>query len=492
MGREREMSTRRKAAEPTVDVELSRKAYRLGGTIVGTIRVILPDDRDRPRDTVNSIQLVCAGRCRLDPRWHNVPEYQKVYATHPSLSDLSYDSNSVCFWATEPIELLNVQERPWGRWDDIRPKPIQLSGYTLSQKFCTFPDEPRILEDEHLAFTFRVDLPDDLPHSVSATSCRLYYSVLFRLILPNKPRDPMWIQTPFTVLSVSADAVVERPATKSTSGAGRVQVGQTAHVMAHSVGLPCHVTAPELFRLSGRLTVNQRGAGIYRHMRRHDAKHIQTMRVADSTGRAVGVLTTIGVSVLNPGSRCMLKLYFPNLQDDASRAPCYQFCACLQGEEIAIHRDGTRKRARSFLFDTVQETIDPDCTECACLNLLLPLDAPCSLQSDLVEINIRCLVDITVDSVDGKGYQNLRLEIPCTIVHALSAFEENEEDGSEFNLIAMEKLLKQDSEFTVKEDINHPHSFETSDIGKDLKLLSLAMAKKCNLIPDPPVLAKED
>ena len=202
------------------------------------------------------------------------------------------------------------------------------------------------------------------------------------------------------------------------------------------------------------------------------------MRVADPAGQPVGILTMIGVSSLCPGSRCMLKLDFPMQQIQSSWVPCFQISACLQGEEFAIYKDGSRRRASVLLLDTAHQVVDPVCTECVCLDLILPHDAPCSMQTDLCEISTKCLVDITVGTTTGGAkYNNLRLEIPCNVVHAVQG-SECEEDQEELpaGLAAVQAM-----HFELGD--NQKNVFDTSDILEDLKGLSMDMAEQCGLRP---------
>lgn len=555
------------AADDSVDsritVTLSRPAYRLGGTVVGTVRwrkrkkrprrrqqqqggvaagvdndaVDTNDDDDNDADDeLQSLTLIVAGRCRLDPRWYNVTEYQKIYGRrHPSLHDLpsvsgavgnnsnnNNNDNTICFWATDRVELLPLQERTTGRWwEDCRPQPIILrtaaistttsnntneqeeedrklpandtaaprpvpgvavsSGAQPQQKNTTKHQQQqqqqrhklhrRQLEREQLAYTFRVDLPTDLPHSVAVTPCRYYYTVLVRVHRkpkwslrpgPNNKnrrqqyRRPIWIQVPFTVLTETStmttttnSRVMRSPRAQDdhgvTVGKGtRVQIG-SCDAVAHSAGLPSEaVPATELHQISGQLTVHHHGASHYRHIRpaysqQQHQNAIQTMRVSDTQGRPVAILTVMGAAVMCPGSRLLLKFSFPihdqpprhhnnnNDSDDADDAwvPCYQVCACLQGEEVAIHPNGARTRARYHVFGTAHsEVLDPAYTEQVCLDLTLPTTAPCSLQTDVVDVAISCLIDITVGDRNAPNkYSNLRLTVPCHVIDAAVGVE---------------------------------------------------------------------
>lgn len=181
------------AHDATIEVLLSRPAYRLGGSIVGTIRLTGKKDVDS-RAWFQSARLYVAGRCRVDGRWHNPATYKQIYGQiHPYLKDhldletTTSDNSTFCFWATNVVNLLDLKERTVGHWKDVNPKAmVQKSGLlreceaAVYEDHCYLPEEStRVpLESQHLAFTFRVDLPLDIPHSAVAACVRYSYSVV--------------------------------------------------------------------------------------------------------------------------------------------------------------------------------------------------------------------------------------------------------------------------------------------------------------------------
>jgi hypothetical protein len=261
--------------------------------------------------------------------------------------------------------------------------------------------------------------------------------------------------------------------------------------MAHSSGLPCHLTATELHKLDGQLTVQRHGAALYRNLSRHHLQRdVQTVTVSDPvTGRTACVLTLSGANALHPGSRLSLKFDFPvrgDSSDGSGWIPCYQVSACLQGQEAALTGTGSRKRARTHLFHAEHEAVDPAATECVCLDLLLPLTAPCCVRTAHVEISVQCLIDIAVGNAAGSGYRNLRLEIPCHVSHGPTAWEQTEgdEDADAGAVDPFEELFE--AAERKSDDPSDPRSFESRDIREELKILSLSMAERCGLRPTPP------
>lgn len=506
---------------PEVSVTLSRPAYRLGETVVGTIRVVQRQQSQTltTRDLLESLQWTVVGHCRMDPRWHNVSHYQQLYKINQELSGTPDDTAGVCFWSTATIELLDLKERTVGQWKNVKPKPIRLPGRTPikghSSSSSSFDSRAasELLQDQQLAFTFRFQLPADLPHTLSAISCRYFYTMVVRVKTmatldtnsttknSKNSNQIQWIQVPLTVLTpdASTPTTTAAPTEQNTATIEtNTTVTNTAQAVAHSAGLPAHVTVTELHQATGRLTVNRHCPALYRHVRRTDVGHLQTMQVADpATGQPVAILTVLGISRLSPGSRFVVKLDFPRdlqLGSDATSSwlPCYQASACLQGEEVAIHRDGTRKRARSLLLAVAHERVDPACCECVSLPLMLPLSAPCSIQTSILEINLAIRVDITIGDTNSKGdtsFRNLKLEIPCQVGHGTAAYEVKEGDAGEspqqtFPSTTTDVYGKYNHADEI--DFCDPSSFPTHDIQEDLKILSLAMADQCGLRPTIP------
>ena len=278
---------------PDIEVTLSRPSYRLGSSIVGTVR-ITPNERHDPdvnlRFLLSSVTVYVAGFCRIDSRWHNVSQYKKLYGDrHPQLEALyktfdtelltqSHGSNggddTVCFWATQGLELLKVKERSVGEYAEA---------------------------GNQLAYTFRVDIPLDLPHSVSgATTCRYFYSA--EVLIKSNAQQKV-IRAPFQV-TTHPDKPPPPPITSASTGSnlnkigmGRVRFG-ICEAMGHSIGLPCHLSATERHRPKGQMTVTTS---------RQQRNDLQTLRVSNAKGQPVCVLTVVGATKMVPGTRVHLK-----------------------------------------------------------------------------------------------------------------------------------------------------------------------------------------
>jgi len=489
--------------------------------------------------------------------------------------------NTTCIWSTNGLlELMSLPERDWGRWEEVRPKPIVLPGWsrpsrprpslsrrssgTTPQKTNEPPSSSSLNADRQLLFTFRIDLPavsEDLPlpPTLVATSCRYYYTLIIRMVTIKsikRKQPPTWIQIPIRVLTAAplysklhtsypirnpvlslpipmnnpAAVIIGTPTRTTAMTTTKTNAAVLLHAMAHSQGLPGRITATELNAWDGRLTAHYRHSAAHsQHMcprpllTSSDAAPaappaVQTMKVTDPvSGRRVALLTVLGGSQLYPGSRIVLQLDFPHKSkqqhttgssDDAKDdndhhnnwVPLYQASACLEGEETVIRvRDGHRARARLHLFDTAHvPNLDPACIESVSLPLLLPLDAPVSVATAQVEIFIRIVMDLVVgtttttantSTTDGgtsttsasaataaKTFRNLRLEIPCSVVHAPFAWELDQDDDRD------PEEEEEEPEETTQPGA-HARFFPTSDIHKELKILSLCLADRCHLRP---------
>jgi hypothetical protein len=316
-------------------------------------------------------------------------------------------------------------------------------------------------ENNLLAFTFRVDIPLDLPHSIGCTTCRYHYTADVLIQTATQQRV---IKTPFQVWT-NPDQPPRLPRSRSHQGlwkqnntnntnnnsaisGARVKFGIVA-AMAHSNGWPSHLSATELHRPKGQMTVVQR-------TRRDD---VQTLRVANSQGKSVCVVTVIGGAKLTPGSQIHLQWDFA---DDA-QIPCHQVAACLMGEELAVHEDGSTTRTQSYVFDTCHEWVDPGITQRVSKTMLLSMDAPCGLCTDIVDLSIQCQIDITIK--EKEEYNNLRLQLPCQVVHCLEDKTKLLDDDEEEKTMSLSELLR----------LPPDPDFPQNDIAVDLKTLAFMM-----------------
>ena len=200
-------------AQPNkVELTLSRSCYNIGDTIVGTIRLIRGSDAGTTKKRSQSLQsktyltgsigkqiepftdaiVYVSGKCRIDPRWHNEKQVTDLYGSHPILNSLpiqpeqkssSHAKQSVCFFATNYVDLLELMpERRMNSskidcCNDVNLSNVEeiamKSSISISNHAGT-----RAVNKDSVGFTFRVDLPDDIPPSTNAICCRYFYTVV--------------------------------------------------------------------------------------------------------------------------------------------------------------------------------------------------------------------------------------------------------------------------------------------------------------------------
>ena len=227
--------------------------------------------------------------------------------------------------------------------------------------------------------------------------------------------------------------------------------------MAHSNGWPCHLSAAELSKPKGGFSVRP-------EQRLED--DAQTLRVSNAQGQSVCMLTVIGGRKTTPGSRIYLQWDF----SDDMEVPCVQVASCLLGEEWALYEDGSKTKAHSYIFDTCHAWVDPGITRRISESLFLSIDAPCVLCTDVVEISIQCQIDITV--LENGKYNNLRIELPCHVVHRLNDPAEPVDPDEEALKMPLSELL----------DLAPDPDFPQNDIMPDLKTLSFGMEERVSKV----------
>jgi len=79
--------TAHSSERPKLHVVLSRPVYQCGEYVVGTIRLQCQHSNSI-HDRIQSLHVYIAGRCRIDPRWHDSDTASRLYGTHPCLAEL--------------------------------------------------------------------------------------------------------------------------------------------------------------------------------------------------------------------------------------------------------------------------------------------------------------------------------------------------------------------------------------------------------------------
>lgn len=355
--------------------------------------------------------------------------------------------------------------------DLLTPQPLDVPKEEDVPKMEVSRDLQRALSKKDVAqtlmsYSFSLDLPANLPPTITATSCRYYYTVLHRLRFKQNgshEESLSWKECPFSILTTDDEH-------ETVDEENLVSSKPQITAVSHGDTLLCTLKTTEIHDSSGlgQLTVHSNGPTMFRPVSLGSTRDCQSMRVSDPSEKPVSVLTVLGATKLSPGGRLLLQFDFPDMDKVGnSWAPCYQASACLQGEEMALQRENRktlpkRNRARKLLLSTAHEYVDPACTDRVCLTLLVPSDAPCSVSTEILDISFWCAVDLTVGSSNGSsigGHQNLRLEIPCTLGHSKSAFESQLNEDERVDDIVDESV----------------DSFYSEDIRRDLRQLSYAV-----------------
>jgi hypothetical protein len=330
--------------------------------------------------------------------------------------------------------------------DDEHVNDIQNSSHGTNETSTKTDANP-------LFFTFRADIPKDIPPTFSAVSGRIFYSTVVHIVTKKEGKSIV-IQAPFTVIASSNVETLKNNVSKA-----KISIG-TVHVVSH--------TKPYLIPLSPTYKSEPWGLSVKRQHCRPD--NIKTISVGDHDKKCCS-LTIIGGGVIVPGESILLQFSFPGHNHPLGKdvLPCYQVSACLHGNEYVIENDGTRKKSRTYSFDTDHLEVIPGVTTSVSLRLRLPHDCPISVSTDFFAIQSACRIDLTVKDLDDNNFRFLTVEFPCQVNHDGPTFEPMENDlppDLENRLFAM----KWSDESLVSKVLKR---IVSSEVFNDLRILSL-------------------
>jgi hypothetical protein len=215
-------------------------------------------------------------------------------------------------------------------------------------------------------------------------------------------------------------------------------------------------------------------------------------------------MTLIGIGgPIVPGTRLGIRVRFPiNEYDEISNGAgiisCHRVCCALVGEEYAVfegsvvstssnnpQRGKKRIKTRSYLFDSRYELVEFGFTEAISIALVLPLDCPVTVKTDLVEVTVTLKIEFTVGCMaskdranrvqtkDHNGFNFIRVDLPCKVVHcdegSRTLGDGNEEVES---TVSSRRMMQQ---FWNNASERDGKGFDDIDVQSDLKLLSLRM-----------------
>jgi hypothetical protein len=268
------------------------------------------------------------------------------------------------------------------------------------------------VDSSPLFFTFRADIPKDIPPTVSAVSARIFYSVVVHVV--TKEGTSFVIQAPFTIIASSNVESHMNVVSKT-----KISIG-VVNAISH--------TKPYLIPLSSTYTSEPWSLSVKRQHCIPD--NIKTISVEDQDKKCCS-LTIIGGGVIVPGECILLQFSFPCHEEypfSQDALPCYQVSSCLRGNEYVIATDGTRKTSRSYSFDTDHLNVIPGVTTSVSLRLRLPHDCPITISTDFFAIHVACRIDLTVKGSDETNFRFLTVEFPCQVNQDGPTFEPMEND----------------------------------------------------------------
>lgn len=332
----------------------------------------------------------------------------------------------------------------------------------------------------------------------------IFLHVIFQLLVT---------QCPYTVLTPSSSHHSSNQRQQHQTSTTRVHIGDV-QAIAHSAGLPTYISSTEASDATpSQLTVIVDPPACDIVSRRTAEHRTSTHRIVDGTGSLCGLMTMIGVGGdLVPGTRIGIRVQFPIDENDESSneagiIPCHRVCCALVGEEYAEGSDSSthntagadpnskggkkRVKTRSYVFDSTYELVEFGYTEAISMGLVLPLDCPVTVKTDLVEVTVTLKVEFTVsrsiNSSQNDGIQKggegdfhvIRLDLPCEVVHSTEqssgyAGDVNEENQHISSIRTMQRYWNNTNR--VKRD--YEDGFDDTDIQADMKALSLRMIEK--------------
>lgn len=352
------------------------------------------------------------------------------------------------------------------------------------------------LEQTRIVLSFRTDLPCDIPPTLSAECIKYFYSAV--LVVTTINGEILVVTCPFAVLTANSPYLVRQKSDRDAT-VTRVHIGEL-HAVAHSAGLPTLISSSDVSTRQSQLNVIANPPVRNILSRRTAEQRTSTHRIQDSDGALVGWMTLIGIGPLSPGTRLAVCVEFPNLYSGDNYSPvidCHRVCCGLIGEEYAIcetantpgradNPSPTKRKTRSYVFDSAYQMVEFGHTDKISMGLVLPLDCPVTVKTDLVEVTVTLKVEFTVNRTsatvdigenvssgrDSSELGVIRLDLPCEVVHSGIGLNEDAEDNEEgdTNLFSFEFM----SQFW--KGSHSECKFNESHLA-DLNALSLEMIK---------------
>jgi hypothetical protein len=205
------------------------------------------------------------------------------------------------------------------------------------------------------ALTFRLNLPEDVPPTITAECVKYFYSAV--LVVTTTDEDIIIMDYPFAVLTRNSSNTITRPQSRHSSST-RVHIGEL-YAMAHSSFLPCKLSPIEaLGDKQLHVLANPPACSIVSRMTAE--RRTSTHRLQNENGSLCAWLTLVGVGgPIAPGTRLGMIVRFPTVADndvgESGIVPCHRVCCALVGEEYALC-EGAALPASSGMPPTKRKT----------------------------------------------------------------------------------------------------------------------------------------
>jgi len=340
-----------------------------------------------------------------------------------------------------------------------------------------------------LAITFRSNLPDDVPPTITTECVKYFYSAV--LVVTTTNNEVIIKGCPFSVLTRNSMTATTHQRSNRTSST-RVHIGEL-YAKAHSTSLPCELSSMEALE-ERKLHVISDPPSCSIVSRFTAERRTSTHRIQNENGVLCAWITLVGVGgAIVPGSRLGIVVRFPDLVDDGNAEesgilPCHRVCCALVGEEYALCEGAEapkKRKTRSYVFDSTYEMVEFGYTNSVSMGLLLPSDCPVTIKTDLVEVTVSLKLEFTVDRIARKEMDDedpcvdsanpssrfgvIRLDLPVDVVHDDRLENEDEEDG-----MTIQSQISAISRFW-KNDTGTSNQLDETGIREDLRKLSLKM-----------------
>lgn len=281
----------------------------------------------------------------------------------------------------------------------------------------------------------------------------------------------------------------------------RVHIGNICAI-AHSTALPTYISSTQASNAtSSQLTVIANSPACDIVSRRTAEQRTSTHRIEDENGGFCGLLTLVGIGgPLTPGTRMSIHVRFPICHDDvicdgAGVIPCHRVTCAVVGQEHAVFEESLsdilsigrkRVKTRNYVFDSAYETVEFGYTEAISMGLVLPLDCPVTVKTDLVELTVLLKIEFTVsraivtssDACVYDSYQRelstIRLELPCEVVHENERSSNYFSDGNLEEDVHATSSRRMQNSWRYSSD-THGKGVDDIDIRADLNTLSIRM-----------------